>query len=448
MSSSALAVADTAPLLSQLSRDSMPAISVRGVSKSYMLYEKPIDRLKQMIWRNRRRFGKEVCVLENISFDVYAGQSIGIIGVNGAGKSTLLQIICGTVTPNGGSVTLNGRVAALLELGAGFNPEFNGRENVFMNGGILGLTDQQIHERMDKILAFADIGDFIDMPVKTYSSGMYVRLAFAVAAHVDPEILIVDEALSVGDFLFQQKCNKFLQENLADTTKIFVTHDFGAVTRLTDRVLVLDQGRIIYDGKPAEAIERYQIAARRNENNKMVAGSGNAPAPIRQPGVATAIDWIAIPQDKLSGRHRAHFEAFTFSVGGLCGRAHITNGDTLTVRARVVCSDEVAEPIIGYQIQDRFGTVLFGENSKSIASVLPPLEKGAHQILFSVQWPMLAPDKYSLTIGIGNGNDPIAHEIECWAHNIIVLNSSSTAPVHGIFNVPFQKLDISSCEIV
>ena len=429
-----------------------PAISVSGICKSYRLYEKPSDRLAQMIWRSRRQYGREVRVLDGISFDVFPGESIGIIGVNGAGKSTLLQIICGTVTPSAGEVKLNGRVAALLELGAGFNPEFSGRDNVFMNSSILGLSDQQIRERLDAILAFADIGDFIDMPVKTYSSGMYVRLAFAVAAHVDPEILIVDEALSVGDFLFQQKCNKLMAQELARTTKLFVTHDFGAVTRLTERVLVLDGGRIIYDGDPATAIERYQIAARAHHGGLGATVRAEKPAqPVRpvlaveKPAAAASIGWVEIPDEKRSGHQRARFECFAFTVAGAPGRCQICDGDALEVRARLRCAEDIAEPIIGYQIQDRFGAVIFGENSRSIrGSRIGRIDKGEHDIALEIEWPVLAPGRYALTLGLGNGANAMLHEVECWAHNILVLDSSSRVPVHGVFNVPIRKLNVRS----
>ena len=209
------------------------AIRVENLSKCYTLYDAPRDRLKQFvlprlqrgIGKPSRNYYREFWALKDISFEIRKGETVGIIGRNGSGKSTLLQILCGTLTPNSGTVAINGRVAALLELGAGFNPDFTGRENVYMNGSVLGLTKEQIDARFDEIAAFADIGEFLFQPVKTYSSGMYVRLAFAVIAHVDAEILIIDEALAVGDAFFVQKCMRFLRDFMTRGTVLFASHD-------------------------------------------------------------------------------------------------------------------------------------------------------------------------------------------------------------------------------
>ncbi|MDP2253710.1 MAG: ABC transporter ATP-binding protein, partial [Thiobacillus sp.] len=232
------------------------AIRIKGVSKYFPIYDTPRDRLKQMVMpRLHRLFGRAPrCyhrvfhALNEVSFEIRRGETVGIIGRNGAGKSTLLQIISGTLTPSAGTVETRGRIAALLELGAGFNPEFTGRENVFMNGSILGLTHEEVARRFDEIAAFADIGEFIDRPVKTYSSGMYVRLAFAVQACVDPEILIVDEALSVGDIGFQYKCFKRMEAlREKGVTILMVTHSTGSILEYADRCIVLDGGRVIHD---------------------------------------------------------------------------------------------------------------------------------------------------------------------------------------------------------
>jgi lipopolysaccharide transport system ATP-binding protein len=211
------------------------AISLNNVSKCFKRYARPVDRLKEMLLPNRS-YAQEFWALRDISFDVMKGETIGIIGRNGAGKSTLLQMICGTLAPTSGKVQVNGRVAALLELGAGFNPEFTGRENVYMNGAIMGLSRVEVDERFDRVAAFADIKDFIDQPVKTYSSGMYVRLAFASAIHVDPDILIVDEALAVGDMFFQAKCMSRMRTMMeSGVTVLFVSHDTSSVKALCQR---------------------------------------------------------------------------------------------------------------------------------------------------------------------------------------------------------------------
>ena len=215
------------------------AIRVEHLSKCYQIYERPQDRLKQSLWRGRRQFFREFWALRDLSCTLRRGETVGVIGRNGSGKSTLLQMICSTLTPTAGTIHVNGRVAALLELGAGFNPEFTGRENVRMNAALLGLTPSEIDARLPAILAFADIDDFVDQPVKTYSSGMFVRLAFAVIAHVDADILIIDEALAVGDGFFTQKCMRFLREFRENGTLLFVSHDTSAVLNLCDRALWL-----------------------------------------------------------------------------------------------------------------------------------------------------------------------------------------------------------------
>lgn len=235
------------------------AIALSGVSKSYPIYQKPHHRLLQMVAREKTRWFREFHALRGVDLAVGRGETVGIVGRNGSGKSTLLQIICGTLAPNAGVVRVNGRVAALLELGAGFNPEFTGRENVSLNASILGLTEAQISERFDEIEAFADIGEFIDQPVKTYSSGMYVRLAFAVAINVQPEILVIDEALSVGDEGFQRKCYARIDAiRDAGATVLFVSHSAGAVVDLCDRAVLLDQGELIAEGTPKHVVSQYQ----------------------------------------------------------------------------------------------------------------------------------------------------------------------------------------------
>lgn len=243
------------------------AIRVEGVSKHYLMFERPEDRLKQMVvprlqrlaGRAPKRYYRDFAALSGVSFEVKRGETVGIIGRNGSGKSTLLQIICGTLQPSLGTVEVKGRIAALLELGAGFSPEFTGRENVYLNGAILGLSRQEIEARFDRIAAFADIGLFIDQPVKTYSSGMYVRLAFATAINVDPDILVVDEALSVGDEAFQRKCFARI-EDIKDKggTILFVSHGAQTIVQLCDRAMLIDRGEKILEGRPKTVVTQYQ----------------------------------------------------------------------------------------------------------------------------------------------------------------------------------------------
>lgn len=243
-----------------LQMSSKAAISVRGLSKAFPIYNKPHHRLMQMVMPGpKERWYREFHALRDISIDIARGETVGIVGRNGSGKSTLLQLICGTLTPSAGDIHVNGRIAALLELGAGFNPEFTGRENVFLNATVLGLTHAEIVEKFDEITAFADIGEFIDQPVKSYSSGMYVRLAFAVAINVEPEILVVDEALSVGDEGFQRKCFARI-DAIRDSgaTVLFVSHSASTVVDLCDRAILLDRGELLTSGTPRHVVSRYQ----------------------------------------------------------------------------------------------------------------------------------------------------------------------------------------------
>jgi len=234
-------------------------VEVKGLTKVFPIYDKPHYRLMQMLFDDRRRWYREFTALSDLNFVVRRGETVGIVGRNGSGKSTLLQIICGTLAPTEGEVRVRGRVAALLELGAGFNPEFTGRENVYLNGTVLGLSRAQIERKLDDILAFAEIGDFIDRPVKTYSSGMYVRLAFAVAIHVEPDLLVVDEALSVGDEAFQRKCFARIERlREGGCTVLFVSHAATTVVELCDRAILLDHGDLLADGVPKAVISRYQ----------------------------------------------------------------------------------------------------------------------------------------------------------------------------------------------
>lgn len=235
------------------------AIRITNLSKCYHIYDRPRDRLLQMLIRGRKQFYREFWALKDVSFEVKKGETVGIVGRNGSGKSTLLQLICGTLNPTSGSIQTSGRIAALLELGSGFNPEFTGRENVYMNAAILGLSKEETGSRYSDIAAFADIGEFIDQPVKTYSSGMVVRLAFAVAINVDPQILIVDEALSVGDELFQRKCFSRIEAIKRNgTTILFVSHSGTTVVELCDRAILLDSGELLTSGTPKTIIGKYQ----------------------------------------------------------------------------------------------------------------------------------------------------------------------------------------------
>jgi lipopolysaccharide transport system ATP-binding protein len=248
------------------------AVSLHEISKVYYIYEKPVDRLKQALWRGRRRFYTEFWALRDVSFDVPKGSTVGIIGRNGSGKSTLLQIIAGILTPIAGTVAVSGRVAALLELGAGFNPEFTGRENVFLNGAVLNIGQEEMEERFEKVNAFADIGEFIDRPVKTYSAGMYLRLAFAIVTQVEADILLIDEILAVGDEKFQRKCYNRLEEfQQQGGTVLFVSHDTTTVERICDHAFLIEGGSLVEGGKPKVVIDSYHNLLYDAENQHLSA---------------------------------------------------------------------------------------------------------------------------------------------------------------------------------
>jgi len=344
------------------------AISVRNVTKTYRLYNSHAERVKEVFHPFRKKYHHNFNALSDISFKVKKGETLGIIGRNGSGKSTLLQIICGVLQPTSGRVEVQGRVSTLLELGAGFNPEFSGRENVHINASILGLTKEEIDLRFDEIVAFADIGDFIEQPVKTYSSGMHVRLAFAVSACVEPDLLIVDEALAVGDVKFQARCFRRFEELLArGTTILFVTHDTDQITRHCTRGIVLDAGKIFLESTPGEAASCYLdlifgVGERKTQEFKI---SDNSYQPIN-PKIAF---------DKLE--ERDGYNSHEYRIGNrnaeivdarvkVTGNNHSVNlftGDKITILIIVKFNNAIEKPLAGFQIKSPDGILIYGVNS-------------------------------------------------------------------------------------
>jgi lipopolysaccharide transport system ATP-binding protein len=317
-----------------------PAIVVADVGKVYQIYDRPQDRLKQALYRWRRRFYREFWALRHVSFEVERGETFGIVGRNGAGKSTLLQIICGTLTPSEGRVQVQGRVAALLELGSGFNPEFTGRENVYMNGAILGLSRREIDARFDRIAGFADIGQFLDQPVKTYSSGMVVRLAFAVQVQVEPDVLIVDEALAVGDLLFQKRCFQRLRElREQGCTILFVSHDLESVRSLTSRAVFLRDGQTDTLGLPGDVLLAYRRylheVERRQLGEALPRAAPAAPAPVSAASPNQPAGDASPAGAKSFGDGDAEIVAVEVLDGNLEPCNLFYPGDTLVIRMRV-----------------------------------------------------------------------------------------------------------------
>lgn len=342
------------------------AIQVEHLNKMYKLYDKPMDRLKESLGLSRQKKYKEHYALRDVSLTVRRGETVGIIGTNGSGKSTILKIITGVLNPTGGNVEVNGRISALLELGAGFNMEYSGLENVYLNGTMIGFSREEIDEKLDDILNFADIGEFIHQPVKTYSSGMFVRLAFAVAINIEPEILIVDEALSVGDVFFQAKCyRKFEEFKKMGKTILFVSHDLGSISKYCDRVILLNKGVKLREGKPREIIDIYKKVLV-NQFTEEDDGQEEEKALAAQ-SVEKSTAWkdsmLLNPEVQSYGDGRADIEDF----GVFDETGSITNTvykmKEFSVRLRVRFQQAIQNPIFAFSLKDLKGTELSGTNT-------------------------------------------------------------------------------------
>lgn len=427
-------------MLSEPAREA-DVVTATGLGKAYRVYRRPQDRLLQAVSRTPRY--TEYWALRGVDLRVAHGETLGIIGVNGSGKSTLLQMLAGTLTPTEGSLEVRGRMAALLELGAGFNPEFTGRENVHLNAALLGLSQDEIDDRYDAICRFADIGQFVEEPVKTYSSGMYVRLAFAVAIHAEPDVLVVDEALAVGDVFFQQKCNIFMQEDLAHVTKLLVTHDMASIAKMADRAIVLERGRLVFEGEPLAAIEEYTKVARGNRSSAGFRASSTAtpdtsgPVPVAaEPAAADATgDWQAVPPEKLSGLLDVRVLAFRVLVNGAAYDGFVRPGARVSCELRLEADRDVSHVVLGYLAADRHGSPVCGDNSATKAAL--SLRAGSSRATLEFLWPEIADGDYFLTFGVGEGADEMHHVIQCWAHNVFRLTSVLLGGVvHGLFTNP------------
>lgn len=338
-----------------MDKDKNIAIRVDNVSKIYRLYNKPSDRLKEALGFTKEKKYREHKALDQVSFDVHRGETVGIIGTNGSGKSTVLKIITGVLRPTMGNVTVNGRISALLELGAGFNMEYTGVENVYLNGTMLGFTEEEINKRLPEILRFADIGDFVNQPVKTYSSGMFVRLAFAVAINIDPEILIVDEALSVGDVFFQAKCyHKFEEFKKQGKTILFVSHDLSSISKYCDRVVLLNQGVKVDEGSPKAMVDLYKrfLVHQEGEPEKHIAREGEWRSKIQvNPNLLEYGEKLA--------------EIVDFAVVDKDGKLTntIEKGTTCTFKMKIEFHKDLQEPIVAFTIKDMKGTEITGTNT-------------------------------------------------------------------------------------
>ena len=416
----------------------MNAVEFQGVSKSYAIYDAPGDRLKELLSLNRLKRHTDFWAVHDVSFEVQRGETFCIVGENGSGKSTLLQMVAGILHPTKGTVTVGGRVSALLELGAGFNPEFSGRDNVYLNGSILGLTTRQIDERYQEIARFAEIGDFINQPVKTYSSGMVVRLAFAVAINVDPEILLVDEALAVGDIYFRQRCMRKVHElRTRGITILFVSHAVSDVKAIGDRVLWLDRGRMVDCGEPGQVIAKYLAAMTDKDSTYLREKSAAGPhehrhGPVRAPEIVEGIPNI----DHRHGDGRA--EVIGIAVLDEQGRKlpMLDPAARILVRISVRAKDDVPLPIVGFMLRNQLGMDFSGTNTARAGYELPSMQAGdIVTVDFYMDLPELYPASFSFSPAIADGT--LAGYTMCdWIDNAYALEMSrSENPIYGFMHL-------------
>lgn len=427
------------------------AITVSDITKIYRLYEKPIDRLKEALSPTHKNYHRDFYALNGISFDVKKGQTVGIIGTNGSGKSTILKIITGVLTPTSGSLEVNGVISALLELGAGFNMDYTGIENIYMNGTMIGFSRKEMEEKLDDILEFADIGDFVYQPVKTYSSGMFVRLAFALAINVEPEILIVDEALSVGDVFFQAKCYRRMEEIRQNgTTILMVTHDMGAIIKYCDQVVVLNKGNFIAQGEPGKMVDLYkkilanqmddlslELAEIRsgelNDFSGEKAISRKEAAKARQDGLMK--DKLTVNPNRTEyGDKKAEIVDF----GLLDERGNVTNlllkGEYFSIKERIHFHDEIESPIFTYTIKDKRGADLTGTNTMYEASDVKAVKNGDEYEVEFKQKMTLQGGEYLLSMsctGFENGEHVVYHRLYDIV-NITVISNKNTVGVYDM----------------
>ncbi len=432
-------------------------IAARGLGKVYTIYKKPEDRLKQMLVRWKRYYD-EYWALRGVDLVVRRGETLGVIGRNGSGKSTLLQMICGTLQPSEGEVQVTGRIAGLLELGAGFNPEFTGRENVLLAALVLGLTDSEIAERFDSIAEFAGIGEFMEQPVRLYSSGMYARLAFAVAAHVDADILVVDEILAVGDAAFVQKCMRFIRRFRENGTLVFVSHDIGSVMNLCDRVIWIDRGRLREEGSPKEIAHHYYATVDSESDD----GSSFHIGGTRQAAPAVAAPVVDAREETLRKVNTQSIELFAFDPdapwygrrGATIEKVELLNaqgaatpviggGAEVILRIAARAEEQISQVVLGFFIRDRLGQVLFGDNTY-ISSRDQLTEAAAGDEIrasFRFQMPYLPTGDYSVQAAIAEGtqDDNVQHH---WVDDALFFRVHNSHITFGLVGIPMLGIDL------
>ena len=379
--------------------DRQIAIEVKDVDKVYKLYEKPSDRIKEALGLGSKVRHTDHKALSDVSMTIYQGETVGIIGTNGSGKSTILKIITGVLNPTAGEVKVNGRISALLELGAGFNMEYNGIENIYLNGTMIGFTEKEIDEKLQSILDFADIGEYVYQPVKTYSSGMFVRLAFAVAINIDPEILIVDEALSVGDVFFQAKCyHKFEAFKAMGKTILFVSHDLSSIAKYCDRVVLLNQGTKLGEGAPKEMIDTYKQVLVGQYQLPESSSEGNL---LEDEDIRKLASGQNINPDLLEyGSKKAEIVEYYFTDDKGIRTSAVVKGSRFTIHMKVEIKEDIQAPIFAFSFKNIKGTEITGTNTMFEKSFLEPVSAGdVKEITFEQEMNLQGGD-YLLSLGV------------------------------------------------
>ena len=438
------------------------AIEVRGVSKFYNLYERPQDRVKELFSLTKKKYHTLYKALDQVSFTVKKGETLGIIGRNGAGKSTLLKLITGVITPSEGSIETRGEISALLELGTGFNPEYTGYENIFLNGSMRGFSDEEMQEKVKEIVDFADIGEYMGQPVKTYSSGMFARLAFAVMISFKPEILIVDEALSVGDIFFQQKCNTFMKEEMKGVTKLLVTHDMNSIANMADRVILIDRGKIIREGKPLEVIEDYlkllhtsvfqsEEAAAKDEDARLNAATEAEAEALALEAAArekekAEIGWVDAPKESIGGAQDILIDRCRMLINGEAVDV-VKPGDAVRIELLLHSKKDADNIIIGYTFKDKYGNSIFAQSTLGEGIMIEGVKQGeVRKASLSFHWPEVKEGDYFLTLGLGEGYDQMVHTVQCWVHSVLHVQAIALQPMHGVINHVIEEFKIERIE--
>ncbi len=377
--------------------DKTLAIDVRDVKKIYKLYDKPSDRMKEAFGLNKKHKAKLHYALNGVNMQIRQGETVGIIGTNGSGKSTILKIITGVLNPTEGEVKVNGRISALLELGAGFNMEYNGIENVYLNGTMMGFSEKEIDEKLPEILEFADIGDYVTQPVKTYSSGMFVRLAFAVAINIEPEILIVDEALSVGDVFFQAKCyHKFEEFKKMGKTIVFVSHDLSSISKYCDRVFLLNKGNLLGEGSPKEMIDAYKRVL-----------VGQYEVPDQEEAGEPVKEESQNPHLLEYGDKKAQIEEFYLTDDRNVRTTAVVKGTEFTIHMKVRINEHIPAPIFAFSMKNIMGTEITGTNSMIEKAYLESVEPGQVKEVTFTQKMSLQGGEYLLSLGVTGFNKDV-----------------------------------------